>query len=403
MIWKRCFLGTYSNWSLIMKQALMDYHTEVLEFESFVDRYVKPTAFEWDKKESISKDILRLCCERGYFGFTTPKKYQGLEQDLISYGLFCKALGEVSPSLAALFNVHTMVTQTISKWGNEFQKNNWLIDMSSGKKIGAIALTEPGAGSDLNAIETTFDDTGESIIINGTKKWITFSGLAKIFLVFGKLGGKPTAVIVERGNPGLKISPITDMLGFRAAHLSVMEFNNVIVPRENLVGQEGSAFICLAPYALDFGKISVAWTALGILTSCLREIGAYAFKRKTFGKSLVSHGMIQTIITEIGVSAQAASHLCFDASFSRQNNAADATDKIHIAKYFASREASRLTNKAIQAMGAIGCNEANLLPRLFRDSKILEIVEGNSQVIEMLLSLKFARQAKRESIKRTSI
>lgn len=385
-----------------MKHALMNYSNEILEFEKFVDLHVKTKALEWEKNESISKEILNLCAERGYFGFTTSEKYKGLGKDLISYGLLCKALGEVSPSLAALFNVHTMVTKTLSKWGSEIQKDRWLIDMSTGKKIGAIALTELNAGSDLNAIETTFEIQNENIVINGIKKWITFSGIAKVLLVFGKLDGKPTAIIVERESPNLKITPIKDMLGFRAAHLSTIEFKNVVVPKENIIGQEGMGFVCLAPYALDFGKISVAWTSLGILTSCLREIGAYSFKRKTFGKILLSHGMIQTFITELGVSVEAASRLCFDASYARENNAIDATDKIHIAKYFASKEAARHTNHAIQVMGAVGCNEMNVLPRLFRDAKIMEIVEGNSQIIEMLLSLKFAKQAKRDEAKRIS-
>lgn len=363
------------------------------EFISFAKMNVVPFANQWDREEKVPREIINLCAEKGYLGTMVPKEYGGLEWDSVTYGLFNEAIGGASISLSGLFNVHTMVEQTILKWGTEKQKQKWLPLMAKGEIIGAFALTEPEAGSDIQGIEAEYshNDKGQ-IVLNGKKRWITFGALADILLVFGKLDGKPTAYLVERESNGVTTIPVKDMLGFRAAYLGVLEFNNCLINDENIIGKSGFAFSHIAPYALEFGRISVALSALGIIKSCIEICSNHASTRKTFGKRLIDHGVIGEMITDMGIDLRAAELLCLDACKDKDEHNPDATEKVMIAKYFTSRAAVKHASNAVQIMGALGCNENFGVSRLYRDAKTLEIIEGSTQIHQMILGKSFARK-----------
>lgn len=363
-------------------------------FNEFAENNVMQHASEWDRDEYMPKDIINECIQRGYLGATIPKEYGGMAWDNIVYGLLNEAIGRYSVSLTGLFNVHTMVCQVLLKWGTEEQNERLLPLMAKGELLGAFALTEPCAGSDIDSIESEYSCQGDKLFLNGTKRWITFGGIADVVLVLGKLDGKPMACIVERGTPGFEVKPVTNMLGFRAAHLAVLEFRDCEINKNNIIGKEGFAFSYVVPYALEFGRISVAWAALGILRGCLEECSKYALKRKTFGRDLINNGQISSFITDMGVDIEAAKYLCFNASKLKNEHNPDATEKVMIAKYFSSNAAARHSANAVQIMGALGCNDSFLPSRYYRDSKTMEIIEGSNQIHHMLLGKKFARKVK---------
>lgn len=366
------------------------------EFLDFQREHVERHANRWDIEQGIPEETICLCAEKGYLGGTLPKEWNGLGWDYVTYGAFTEAIGRGSISLTGLFNVHTMVAETVLKWGTGEQKAYWLPLLASGDKLAALALTEPGAGSDLAMIKTEYRRHGDRFILNGRKKWITFGAAADVFLVFGKLDGEqPIACLVPKDSPGLTVTHIRDMLGFKAAYLAELEFDNVEVASENMIGRTGFALTHLAPYALEFGRISIAFASIGLLRACMETCGAHALERQSFGARLIDHGMISQMITDMGVDLQAATLLGIEACKAKDEGRPDATEKILIAKYFASRAGARHSSNAVQIMGALGCNDHYSVSRCYRDAKTMEIVEGSSQIIQLLLGKSFARKAKR--------
>jgi len=371
----------------LSQQKQEKYH----EFLNFVKRNIDPYANQWEKEGSIPESIIDICREAGYLGGSLPIEYGGLGWDCLTYGMFTESMAKSSTSLSGLFNVHTMIVQTILKWGTEEQKGRWLPLAAKGDLLGAFALTEPGAGSDISAMTTEYQSDGDHFVLNGEKKWITFGARADMILVFGKLDGSPIACLVERNTPGLNITPIKDMLGFRAGHLAALNFDQCLVKKENMIGREGAALTYIAPYALDFGRVSVSFAALGILRGCLEVCSKHALKRKAFSKNLIDHGAIRKMIADMGVDYEAARLLCMDSTFAKNENAPDASEKIMRAKYFTTMAATRHAGNAVQIMGAVGCHENCSVSRYYRDSKMLEIIEGSNEIHQMLLGKRFAR------------
>lgn len=380
-----------------MKQYLTPSQFELYqEFQSFVQEHVEPFANSWDINQGIPSETIQLCAETGFLGGTIPTEYGGLGWDYVTYGAFNEAIGRGSISLSGLFNVHTMVAETLIKWGTEEQKEQWLPQLASGEQVAALALTEPGAGSDLTMMKTNYRQLGDVLVLNGLKKWITFGAAADVLLVFGKLDGEqPIACLVPKDAPGMTITHIPDMLGFKASYLGVLEFDNVELPLSNMIGRPGFAISYLAPYALEFGRISIACASLGLLRACLETCGTHVMEREAFGANLIDHGMISHMITDMGVDMEAALLLSLEACKAKNEHRADATEKIMMAKYFSSRAGARHSANAVQIMGALGCNDNYSVSRYYRDSKTMEIVEGSNQIHQHLLGKGFAIKAKR--------
>lgn len=363
-------------------------------FIQFMHDTVVSQAARWEEEEAIPRTVIETCAAAGYLGLTLPREYGGHGGDNVSYGLLNEALGGASVSLSGLINVHTMVAQTLLKWGSTEQKQRWLPKLANGQLLSAFAITEPEVGSDIQHITSRYTRNGNDIQVSGTKKWITFAGVADLFLVFGKLDGESVAAIIEKGTPGLHVKPIRHMLGFKAAHLAQLELNDCRIPAHNLIGKPGFALSYIAPYALEYGRISVAFAALGILRACLEICGKHTLDRVAFDAPLIEHGVVSELITDMGVDYEAATLLCLEAVKAKDSHIPDATEKILIAKYFTSRASARHASHAVQIMGAIGCNEDYPLARFYRDTKTMEIIEGSSQIHQLLLGKSFARAQK---------
>lgn len=370
-------------------------------FCQFVDEHVKPQAAKWEANEEVPMASIQHCAEQGYLSATMPAKYGGNDWPIITYGLFTEAVAAASVSLAGLFNVHTMVMQSILKWGSEQQREKYLPAMCSGKQIGALALTEPTAGSDLNGLTTTFTLSEDKVIINGKKRWITYGGLADVVLAFGvtdEAKPKPIACIVESNTPGLTVTRINNMLGFKGSYLAILEFDNCTISQENILAKPGFAFSMIAPYALDYGRISVYFTALGILRGSLEHCGTHLATREVFGSKLMKLSTMQALITQMGTDYDAACLLCIAATRAKDEQDAHYAEKVMKAKYFSVRAASRHAHSAVQIMGAIGCNESHPVARYYRDSKVLEIIEGSNQIHEMVLVNSYVNRYKNKKL-----
>jgi len=361
-------------------------------FRVFVSEEIVPHAERYDQEEHIPSELIAKLAQRGYLGATLPEEYGGRGMDMITYGLLNEELGRGCSSVRSLVTVQNMVAQTILKWGSRHQKELWLDKIASGDVIAAFALTEPEVGSDAKNIETTATPAGDSYIINGHKKWITFGQIADLFLVFGQCDGKSCAFLIEKDAPGLSMEPIFGMLGVRASMLAELHLSDCQIPRENLVGGVGFGFVPVALFALDLGRYGIAWGCVGIAQACLEACIHYTSQRKQFGVYLKEHQLIQQMITDMIVNVKAARLLCYQAGYLQELGDPNSIMEIMIAKYFASTMAIQAANDAVQIHGAIGCSSAHAVQRCLRDAKVMEIIEGTTQIHQIKIA-EFGYQA----------
>ena len=380
-----------------MQQPVTDLQRKDEEFKSFVKLDVEPFAEQWDREQRIPDSVIFKLAQRGYLGCSLPPEYGGRGWDIVTFGLLNEALGQGSSSLTGVLTVQAMVSMTLLKWGMEEQKARWLPSLAKGEMIGAFALTEPGAGSAIQSLTTQFTRSTKngSLVLNGNKKWISCGQFAGVFLVFGKLEQRPVACLVPSGAPGLIVEPIHDLMGFRAAGLAQLHFRDVEVPSANLVGKPGFALSHIAPVGLHYGRISTACSALGLLRGCFEESIAHAAVRRIGDRTAGDIGMIRSLIARMGTHLEAGSLLCHNACRAEDDHIPEVFEKSLMAKYFTSRAAVRAASDAVQIRGASGCHGSSPVSRYYRDAKIMEIIEGTTQIHEDLLGKMFVDQAGR--------
>lgn len=364
------------------------------EFREFVASKVAPFAAEWDRAEKIPEATVKLIADAGYLGSTLPVKYGGQGWDTVTFGLLNEAFGRGSAALTDLLTVQAMVSMSLLKWGSEDQKSRWLPPLARGEIIGAFALTESGGGSDLQSLQTRFTETGDGTYrLSGEKTWISYGQTAGLFLVIGYAGALPMACLVPRESAGVKIEPITGMLGFRAAGLARVTFSDVAISAADVVGKPGVALSYIAPVGLQYGRISTACSALGLLRGCFEEASSRAATRKIGSGTVGDFGMIRSLLARMGTDLHAAALLCLSACRATDERLPEAFTKTLMAKYFSSRAAVQAASDAVQIWGAEGCHEDSPVARYYRDAKILEIIEGTSQIHEELLGRTFVESA----------
>ena len=365
------------------------------EFRAFVASNVEPYAEQWDREQRIPDSALSLLAKSGYLGCTVPPEFGGLGWDVTTFGLLHEAFGKGSSSLTDILTVQAMVSMALLKWGAPEQKRKWIPPLAAGDMIGAFALTEAGAGSDIQSLTTVFTAQDDHFILNGRKKWISCAEFARVFLVFGKLDGLPVAWLVPRDSPGLTVTPIRDLMGFRAAGLGEIHFKDVAVSLDDCIGKPGYALSHVAPVGLQYGRISTACSALGLLRGCLEESTAYAAERKIGERVVGEIGMIRSLIARMGTDLEAARLLCNAACQAQNDQLPEAFTKALMAKYFTSRAAVAAASDAVQIRGASGCHGSSPVSRYYRDAKIMEIIEGTTQIHENLLGKMLVGQAGR--------
>lgn len=372
-----------------------DQKNRYLEFKEFVASEVEPFAECWDREQGFPPSIISSMGRAGYLGSTLPFQYGGKGWDLVTFGLLNEAFGHGSAALTDLLTIQAMVSMILLKWGSDEQKKEWISSLASGETIGAFALTEPGAGSALQSLATEFRGglAKDRLILNGEKQWISYGQQAGVFLVFGKLEEKFTACLVPRESAGLEVEPIREMLGFKAAGLARIRFHDVEVPSANIVGKPGFALSHIAPVGLHYGRLSTACSALGLLRGCFEASILHASTRKIANHVVGEIGMIQSLIARMGTNLEAARFLCYAACHAEDQHLPESFAQALVAKYFTSTAAAKAASDAVQIHGASGCHESSRVARYYRDAKLMEILEGTTQIHEHLLGKVFLDQA----------
>jgi alkylation response protein AidB-like acyl-CoA dehydrogenase len=362
-------------------------HPLVEAARAFSERVLRPRAGEFDEKAAIPRAVLDEMAAEGFLGSILPREYGGGGLDPLSYGQLTAEIGKGCSSARSLLTVHTsLVGESMARFATPTQKRRWLPELASGRKLACFALSEPEVGSDAAAVRTAYREAHSGYVLNGAKKWISYGAIADVFLTFAHGEHGTSVFLVERGMPGVSSEPMTGLLANRGAHIAQLQFDDVAVPPENLLGRLGAGFDFVANQALSYGRYSIAWAGVAIAEAALEEMVGYAREREQFGKKLRQHQLIQQIIADAVTGVHAGRALCERVGRMRNQDDPEALVEANVAKYFTSRVAMNVTLNAVQLFGGNGCWNRFPVERLFREAKLLEIIEGSSQIQQVLIA-----------------
>lgn len=356
----------------------------------FAKNEAAPLAAEIDAEERFPSETLKKMAEAEMMGLPFPVKYGGAGGDVLSYAICIEELSKVCATTGVMYSAHiSLGASPIYQFGTEEQKQKYLVPLAKGEKLGAFGLTEPNAGTDSAAQQTTAVRDGDSYILDGSKVFITNGGVADTYVVFAmtdKAKGNRgiSAFIVEKEFPGFSIGKKEEKLGIRGSATTELIFQNCRVPAENLLGEENKGFK-IAMQTLDGGRIGIAAQALGIAQGALDESIAYMKERVQFGKPLSAMQGLQWMAADMETKVQAARHLVYRAAWNKDNGLPYSKEAA-MAKLYAAETAMDVTTKAVQIHGGYGYTRDYPVERMMRDAKITEIYEGTSQVQKMVIS-----------------
>src|SRR6478735_328706 len=372
-----------------MNFELTDEHIQVRDMvREFAQREVAPYIREWDAKVEFHREVLTKMGELGILGLPIPEQYGGLGLDYVSFALGCDELEYVDTFLRVIMSVHVGLNSlALLQWGTEEQKQRWLTPQATGEKIATFGLTEPNAGSDAGSIETTAVRDGDSYVINGAKMWISLADVADHFLVFASVDRSLkhkglTAFVLERGMEGFTTGSIKGKLGVRAGNTGELAFNNVKVPVENRIGEEGEGFK-VAMSCIDQGRFTVGAGACGLTRACLDASVKYANERIAFGQQIGKFELVQQMIAKMALGYETSSLLSMKAA-ELKNRGVRNTRETSMMKWHACDVALEAANDAIQVHGSYGYSNEYPVERFWRNARGAVIYEGTREIHTIL-------------------
>ena len=356
----------------------------------FAQNVLKPGVIDRDNNQRFPAEEIKQLGELGFMGMMVDPAYGGSGMDTVSYVLAMEEISKVDASASVCMSVNnSLVCWGLEKYGTEEQKQKYLVPLAKGEKIGAFCLSEPEAGSDATSQRTTAIDMGDYYLLNGTKNWITNGSSASTYLVIAQTNVEAghkgiNAFIVERGMDGFVVGAKEDKMGIRGSDTHTLLFNDVKVPKENRIGEDGFGFT-FAMKVLSGGRIGIAAQALGIASGALELSTAYSKERPAFGKEIYKHQAIAFKIADMATEIEAARLLVMKAALDKDNGR-NYDQSSAMAKLYASKVAMEQTVEAVQIHGGYGFVKEYHVERLMRDAKITQIYEGTSEVQKIVIS-----------------
>ena len=356
----------------------------------FAQTELLPGVIERDEKQEFPNDLVRKMGELGFMGVMVDPKYGGSGMDTVSYVLIMEELSKIDASASVIVSVNnSLICYGLESYGSEEQKQKYLKKLATGEQVGAFCLSEPEAGSDATSQATTAEDKGDYYILNGTKNWITNGGRADVFLVIAQTDRSKghrgiNAFIVEKEMKGFHIGPKEDKLGIRGSDTHTLQFNDVKVPKENRIGEDGFGFK-FAMKTLSGGRIGIAAQALGIASGAYELALKYSKERKAFGTEICNHQAIAFKLADMYTEITAARHLVMKAAWDKDTGG-NYDQSGAMAKLYASKVAMEQSVEAVQIHGGNGFVKEYHVERLMRDAKITQIYEGTSEIQKIVIS-----------------
>lgn len=370
----------FTEEQLMIQQAARDYAQRELILD----------VLERDEKAIFPEKHIKNLGELGFMGMMVDPKYGGSGMDTVAYVLAMEEISKVDASASVIMSINnSLVCYGLSKFGNEEQKQKYLISLASGQKIGAFLLSEPEAGSDATHQHTSAQDKGDYYLLNGTKNWISNANSASTYIVVAqthpdKKSRGINAFIVEKNSPGISLGPHEDKMGMRSSDTHSVMFNDVKVPKENRIGEDGFGFK-FAMIVLEAGRIGIASQALGIASGAMERAVTYSKERKTFGKPIANHQAIAFKLADMAVKIENARNLCLKAAWLKDNHK-PITIASAMAKQYAADIAMEVTTEAVQIHGGYGYVKEYHVERLMREAKLTQIYEGTSEIQKIIIS-----------------
>ena len=356
----------------------------------FAQSELLPGVIERDEIQKFPAEQIKMLGELGFMGMMVDPKYGGSGMDAVSYVLAMEEISKVDASASVVMSVNnSLVCWGLETYGSEEQKQKYLVPLASGQKIGAFLLSEPEAGSDATSQRTTAEDKGDHYVLNGIKNWITNGNSASTYLVIAqtdiaKKHKGINAFIVDKDTPGVTVGAKENKLGIRGSDTHSISFQDVIVPKENRIGEDGFGFN-FAMKTLGGGRIGIASQALGIASGALELALKYSKERKAFNTEIMNHQAIAFKLADMATQVETARLLCLKAAWQKDNNI-DYTLSGSMAKLYASEIAQKVTTEAVQIHGGYGYVKEFHVERLMRDAKITQIYEGTTEVQKIVIS-----------------
>jgi acyl-CoA dehydrogenase len=357
----------------------------------FVAERLRPIEAQVAENDAIPEEVLAEMRALGLYGLSIPEAYGGLDLSMEDECLVAIELGHASPAFRSAFGTNVGIgSQGLVMFGSEAQRAKWLPGIASGETVTSFALTEPEAGSDSASVRTRAERDGEAYVLNGTKRYITNANKAQLFTVMARTdpaikgGGGVSAFLVPRDLPGLSVGKPEKKMGQQGAHICDVNFDNVRVPAENRLGQEGEGFR-VAMQVLDRGRLHISAVCVGVAERLIADSVAYAAERKQFGAAIASFQLIQGMIADSKTEALAARALTLETARKRDQGAG-VTLEAAAAKYFASEMVGRVADRAVQIFGGAGYVADHGIERLYRDVRIFRIYEGTSQIQQVVIA-----------------
>lgn len=356
----------------------------------FAEEEIAPSVIERDINAVFAKDIVAKMGELGFMGMMVSPDYGGAGLDTVSYVLAMIEISKVDASIGITTSVqNSLVDWILENYGTEFQKEKFLNPLAEGKYIGAYCLSEPEAGSDARELHTMAEKVDGGWVLNGMKNWISAGKSADIYIVFAQTNPELkhkgiAAFVIEKGTPGFEPGLKEDKMGMRSSDTTSISMSNVFIPDENLISEVGQGFY-IAMRGLNCGRIGIAAQSVGIAEGAFNAAVKYAKERKTMGKPIAEHQLIQAKLAQMSTKINAAKLLTLKAAWLRDNKM-DHIQESSEAKYFASTIANEVTREAVQIHGGYGYVREYHVERMMRDAKVVEIYEGTSEIQQIVIA-----------------
>jgi alkylation response protein AidB-like acyl-CoA dehydrogenase len=370
----------FTEEQLMIRQAARD----------FAQRELITDVLERDEKMIYPTQHVKTLAELGFLGMLVDPKYDGGGMDTVSYVLAMEEISKVDSSVSVIMSVNnSLVCYGIEEFGSEEQKEKFLKPLARGEKIGAFLLSEPEAGSDATSQKTTAEDKGDHYLLNGTKNWITNGNTAGTYLVIAQTHPEKkhkgiNVLIVDRNAPGITVGPHEDKMGMRSSDTHSVMFNDVKVPKENRIGEDGFGFK-FAMKTLEGGRIGIAAQALGIASGAFERAVQYSKERKAFGTEIANHQAIAFKLADMAVKIENARNLCLKAAWLKDQGQPYGVASA-MAKLYAADIAMEVTTEAVQIHGGYGYVKEYHVERLMREAKLTQIYEGTSEIQKIVIS-----------------
>jgi glutaryl-CoA dehydrogenase (non-decarboxylating) len=379
------FVPTTDEDGLVIDFTLTDENELVRDAaRSFAEREILPHIRDWDRAGGFPRELFGRMAELGFLGAPIPERYGGSGMDYISFALLCEELERADTAFRVVQSVHVGLNSlALLQWATEEQRQRWLVPQAKGEKLATFGLTEPGVGTDAASLATTARRDGDSYVLNGSKLWISLADLADHFLVFASVDRSKkhrgvTAFLLERGTTGLSTGTLHGKLGIRAGNTGLINLDDVRVPVEHRIGEEGEGFL-IAMSAIDQGRYTVAAGAVGLAQACVDASVKYAHERQTFGQEIGQHQLVKQLIANMAKGTEIGRLLVWRAGWLK-NHGRRNTRETSVAKWHATEHSVQSALDAIQVHGANGYSDEFPVERYLRNSKAAVIYEGTSQL-----------------------